>query len=206
MSHEIRIVQHPVSKNVLIFDSTLGMRASGDECPTAMGPGRGDFNFAGPRPPYALLAPVGFTFSQPAAKFGVIDRGLGIVLARHLELLIAHRYGPSWQVLSQDKIGTGLSLADLDGALLDFNGTLSIDKPILRDLLIEFAAKPCHLELASAQKTPRRGRAQRPGNHGLQHGYREVLDELRSRADREQAAASPTGIIFIDNFRSNNRR
>lgn len=44
-----------------------------------------------------------------------------------------------------------LNLEDLDGVLFDFNGTLSDDEPILRDLFLELAAKHCQVELTDAQ-------------------------------------------------------
>lgn len=46
---------------------------------------------------------------------------------------------------------TTLNLENLDGVLFDFNGTLSDDEPILRDLFIDLAAEHCQVELSDTQ-------------------------------------------------------
>ncbi|MGL3805607.1 HAD family hydrolase [Paeniglutamicibacter sp. R2-26] len=44
-----------------------------------------------------------------------------------------------------------LTLTDLDGVLFDFNGTLSDDEGILRDLFIDLAAEHCSVTLTARQ-------------------------------------------------------
>lgn len=63
--------------------------------------------------------------------------------------------------------GVKLSLTSLDGVLFDFNGTLSDDEGVLRDLFIELAASECGVTITE----------------------RQYQEDLAGRSDREIMAA-----------------
>lgn len=63
--------------------------------------------------------------------------------------------------------GVKLTLTSLDGVLFDFNGTLSDDEGVLRDLFIELAARECGVTITK----------------------RQYQEDLAGRSDREITAA-----------------
>ena len=58
-----------------------------------------------------------------------------------------------------------LTLTELEGVLFDFNGTLSDDEGVLRDLFIDLAAGECGVTITARQYQEELAGPQRPRDH-----------------------------------------
>jgi len=99
---------------------------------------------------------------------------------------------------------TSLTLSDLDGVLFDFNGTLSDDEGVLRDLFIDLAAAECGVAITARQyQEELAGRSDReimadilalaPGEPGGVDRFLPLIDaQYAARVTRESLIRSET--------------